>query len=110
MFGIGARNIPRCVRGFMTQEKTMARTLFPAQCAVHGTPCGHRSPFADAVVIVVIVVLACVLSMYGLELSSVLAVLGGAGLVAASTLTAVRGGGRRLRRTVVQAAAAIAAG
>lgn len=87
----------------------MSRTLFPARCAVHGSACGHRSPSAEAVVIVVIVVLACALSVYGLELSSVLAVLAGAGLVAAGTLAAVRGGGRRLHRALVQAATAIAA-
>ncbi|MDX3367723.1 hypothetical protein PV387_17045 [Streptomyces sp. ME02-6987-2C] len=61
-------------------------------------------------VIVVIGVLACVLSGYGLELSSVLAVLGGAGLVAADTLTAVRGAGKRLHRSAVQAVTALAAG
>ncbi|MGI5405170.1 hypothetical protein ACQEV9_00070 [Streptomyces chartreusis] len=88
----------------------MVRTLFPAQCAVHGSSCGHRSASADAVVVVVIVVLACVLSVYGLEVLSVLAVLGGAGLVAAGTLTAVRGGGRRLRGAVMRAANAVATG
>ena len=87
----------------------MARTLFQAQCVVHGSSCRHRSSLADAVVIVVIAVLACVLSVHGVELSSVLAVLGGAGLVAAGTLTAVRGGGRRLHHTVLRAANAIAA-
>ncbi|MFH9400773.1 hypothetical protein ACH4JS_13510 [Streptomyces sp. NPDC017638] len=88
----------------------MARTLFPMRCVVHGSPYEHRSPFADALVIVVIAVLACVLSVYGLELPSVLAVLGGAGVVAACTLIAVRGGGKRLLRAVVQAATAIATG
>lgn len=110
VFGIGARNVPGLVRGLLIQEKVMARTLFPAQCAVHGSSCRHRSPSADAVVVVVIVVLACVLSVYGLEVLSVLAVLGGAGLVAAGTLTAVRGGGRRLRGAVMRAANAVATG
>lgn len=88
----------------------MPRTLTSVRCVLHGSSAGHRSPFADAMVIVVIAVLACVLSVYGLELSSVLAVLGGAGLVAACTLTAVRGAGKRLHRSVVQAATALAAG
>ncbi|MFC7881019.1 hypothetical protein ACFUVV_03910 [Streptomyces sp. NPDC057376] len=88
----------------------MMRTLLPTRCVVHGSSCGHRSPFADALVIVVIAVLACVLSVYGLELLYVLAVLGGAGAVAACTLIVVRGAGKRLHHAVVQAATAIAAG
>jgi hypothetical protein len=77
---------------------------------VHGSSCGHRSPFADALVIVVIAVLACVLSVYGLELSFVLALLGGAGIIAACTLIAVRGAGKRLHNAMVQVATAIATG
>ncbi|WP_326782759.1 hypothetical protein [Streptomyces sp. NBC_00151] len=87
----------------------MARTFLPAHCLVHDSSCRHKPALPDAVVIVVIAVLACVLSVYGLELSSVLAVLGGAGLVAASTLIVLREGDRRLGRTVMRVAHAVAA-
>ncbi|MFF4590363.1 hypothetical protein [Streptomyces sp. NPDC001388] len=62
----------------------------------------------DAVVIVVITVLACRLSVSGLELSSVLAVLGGAGAVAVGTVMALRGGGQRLGRRLVRVVHAVA--
>ncbi|WP_435220645.1 hypothetical protein [Streptomyces sp. Tue6028] len=100
---------PPCAGVLSIQEKLMARTLFPARCVVHGSSWLHRPSLADAVVIVVIAVLACLLSVHGVELPSVLAVLGGAGLVAAGTLTAIGGGDRSLHRAVVRAANAISA-
>ncbi|TXS42217.1 hypothetical protein [Streptomyces sp. OR43] len=82
----------------------MSHPSVPTHCVVHGDP--RRSPLStvDAVVIVVIAVLACGLSATGLSPSSVLSVLSGAGVVAAGTLMAVRGGsrtpGRRFARVL----------
>jgi hypothetical protein len=59
------------------------------------------------VVIVVITVLACGLSVSGLEPVSIFAVLGGAGLVAAGTLMALHGGSQRLGRMAVRVAHAV---
>ncbi|CAL2056023.1 MULTISPECIES: hypothetical protein [Streptomyces] len=80
----------------------MSRTPEPAHCVVHGSSCRQRPALPDALVIVVITVLACVLSASGWDLTSVLAVLGGAGAVATGTLTALngQGPGRLLLRTV----------
>ncbi|MEU3423502.1 hypothetical protein AB0F39_33995 [Streptomyces murinus] len=80
----------------------MSRTPEPARCVVHGSSCRQRPALPDALVIVVITVLACALSASGWDLTSVLAVLGGAGVVAAGTLTALQGQGpgRLLLRTV----------
>ncbi|WP_327708451.1 hypothetical protein OG912_05615 [Streptomyces sp. NBC_00464] len=72
----------------------MSHSSVPARCVVHGEPRRNQLSTADAVVIVVITVLACGLSTTGLGLSSVLSVLSGAGVVAAGTLMAVRGGSR----------------
>ncbi|MFI6876101.1 hypothetical protein ACIBL6_21995 [Streptomyces sp. NPDC050400] len=69
----------------------------------------NRLSTPDAVVIVVITILACVLSRSGLETSSTLTVLGGAGLVAAGTLLTLRGGGRQLGSLIVRVARAIPA-
>lgn len=81
----------------------------PARCVVHDQTCRHRPSVPDAVVIVVIAVLACGLSASGLDPASVLAVLGGAGVVAAGTLMALPGQSHRLSRTVVRVAHAVAA-
>jgi hypothetical protein len=77
-------------------------------CVVHGAP-HNRLSTPDAVVIVVITVLACVMSGSGLDASSILAVLAGAGLVAVATLLALRGAGRRLGPLIVRVAHAIPA-
>ncbi len=87
----------------------MSRTSLPSRCVVHDAPCRHRPSAPDVVVIVVITVLACGLSISGLEPSSILAVLGGAGLVAVGTLMSVHGGDQRLGRTMVRLAHAVAA-
>lgn len=77
-------------------------------CVVDDAP-HTRLATPDAVVIVVITVLACVMSGSGLDLLSTLAVLGGAGLVSAATLLAVRGAGQRLGNLIVRVAHAIPA-
>lgn len=86
----------------------MSHLSVPTRCVVHGEPCHNRPSTTDAVVIVVIAVLACGLSMKGLDLSSVLAVLSGAGAVAAGTLMATRGGSRRLGRRLARVMHALA--
>ncbi|MFF5189401.1 hypothetical protein ACFY30_37500 [Streptomyces sp. NPDC000345] len=86
----------------------MSRMSVPARCVVHGGSCPQRPSMPDAVVIVVITVLACWLSVSGLELSSVLAVLGGAGAVAVGTMMALRGGGQRLGHRLVRVVHAVA--
>lgn len=86
----------------------MSRMSVPARCVVHGGSCQHRPSLPDVVVIVVIAVLACWLSVHGLEPSSVAVVLGGAGTVAASTLLALRGGSRRLGHMLVRVLPAVA--
>ncbi|MFD0312678.1 hypothetical protein [Streptomyces flavalbus] len=63
---------------------------------------------SDVVVIVVITVLACALSASGMAPTSIFVVLGGAGLVAASTLLVLHGGGHRLGRVVGRVAHAVA--
>ncbi|KUF15074.1 hypothetical protein [Streptomyces silvensis] len=77
-------------------------------CVVHGAP-HNRISVPDAVVVLVITVLACVLSGCGLATPSILAVLGGAGLVAAGTLLVLRGGGQRLGSLLVRVAHAVPA-
>lgn len=86
----------------------MSHLPVPARCVVHGEPCRNRPSTTDAVVIVVIAVLACGLSMKGLDLSSVLAVLSGAGAVAAGTLMAVQGRSGRLGHRLARAVHAVA--
>lgn len=86
----------------------MSRMSVPAHCVVHGASCQHRPSRSDVVIIVVIAVLACGLSVRGLEPSSVLAVLGGAGAVATVTLLALRGGSRRLGHMLVRVVHALA--
>jgi hypothetical protein len=84
----------------------MLHMSVPARCVVHGESC--RPSLPDAVVIIVITVLACVLSVRGLEPPSVMAVLGGAGAVAAGTLLALRGGSRRLGHMLTRIVSAVA--
>ncbi|WP_406739550.1 hypothetical protein OG365_40390 (plasmid) [Streptomyces sp. NBC_00853] len=87
----------------------MSRLSVPARCVVHGEPCRSHLSTPDAVVIVVIAVLACGLCARGLDLSSVLAVLSGAGAVAVGTLMALRGGGWRLGHALVRVVHAVSA-
>lgn len=87
----------------------MSRNSLPACCVVHGASCRSRLSAPDAVVVVVIAVLACGLSVTGLETPSVLTVLGGAGLVAAGVLMVLRGAGDKLGRLVMRVAHATAA-
>ncbi|MER5600936.1 hypothetical protein [Streptomyces sp. NPDC002265] len=86
----------------------MPRTSRSVGCVVDDAP-HNRLSAPDAVVIVVITVLACVMSGSGLDASSVLAVLGGAGLVATATLLALRGTGQRLGPLIARVAHAIPA-
>lgn len=87
----------------------MSRKSLPSRCVVHDASCRHRPSAPDVVVIVVITVLACGLSVSGLEPPSILALLGGAGLVAAGTLRSLHGGDHWLGRTMVRLAHAVAA-
>lgn len=80
----------------------------PTRCVVDSGFYRQRPSMPDALVIVVIAVLACGLSASGLGLSSVLAVLGSAGAVSAGTLVALRGG-RELGPMVVRVVHAITA-
>lgn len=84
----------------------MPHTLRVVGCVVNGAP-HHRLSTPDAVVIVVITVLACVMAGSGLDTSSILAVLSGASLIAAGTLLALRGTGQRLWPLIVRMANAI---
>lgn len=86
----------------------MPHTSHAVGCVADGAP-PNRLSTPDAVVIVVITVLACVMSGRGLDAPSTLAVLGGAGLVAAGLLLALRGAGQRLRPLIVRVAHAIPA-
>ncbi|GAA2251558.1 hypothetical protein GCM10010232_44530 [Streptomyces amakusaensis] len=87
----------------------MSSTSPPARCVVQGVPGPHRHSLSDAVVIVVIAVLACGLSVSGLAPASILAVLGGAGLVAAVTVRVLRCGTPGPGRTIMRMAHAISA-
>jgi hypothetical protein len=87
----------------------MVRTSLPARCAGHDLSGRDRLSWPDAVVIVVIAVLACVLNVHGLAPSSVWAVLAIAAVVATGTLAALRGGVRRLGHAAVRVANAVAA-
>ncbi|MFF3176487.1 hypothetical protein ACFVQ0_28140 [Streptomyces sp. NPDC057900] len=80
----------------------MSHPSVPALCVVHGEPRRNQLTTADAVVIVVIAVLACGLSTAGMGLPSVLSVLSGAGVVAAGTLMTVRGGSRTPGRVLAR--------
>ncbi|MGW3108351.1 hypothetical protein [Streptomyces sp. NPDC001100] len=84
----------------------MPHPLRVVGCVVNGAP-HHRLSTPDAVVIVVITVLACVMAGSGLDTSSTLAVLSGAGLIATGTLLALRGTGQRLGPLIVRMAHAI---
>ncbi|MCQ4205912.1 hypothetical protein [Streptomyces longispororuber] len=86
----------------------MPRSSHAVGCVVNDAP-HNRLSTPDAVVIVVITVLACLLSRSGLETSATLTVLGGAGLVAAGTLLALRGGGKQLGSLIVRVARAVPA-
>ncbi len=86
----------------------MPRTSPAVGCVIHDAP-HARLATPDAVVIVVITVLACVMTDSGLDLLPTLAVLGGAGLVSATTLLALRGAGQRLGSLLVRVAHAIPA-
>ncbi|MFD9813300.1 hypothetical protein [Streptomyces sp. NPDC059080] len=86
----------------------MLHTARTMGCVVPGAP-RNRASAPDAVVIVVITVLACVLSGRGLEAPSILAVLGAAGLVAAGTLRVLCGDGHRLVSLLMRVAHAIPA-
>ncbi|MFD3515471.1 hypothetical protein [Streptomyces sp. NPDC058657] len=68
----------------------MPRTSHSLVCVVPDAP---RSQLAapDAVVIIVIAVLACAMSRSGMDNTSTLTVLAGAGLVATSALLLLRG-------------------
>ncbi|MFD3976228.1 hypothetical protein [Streptomyces cyaneofuscatus] len=68
----------------------MPRTTHAMQCVVHGTPYGQLAT-PDAVVIIVIAVLACVMERYGAGGFATLTVLAGAGLVSTTTLLILRG-------------------
>lgn len=87
----------------------MSRLPDPARCVTNDEPRRERPALPDAVVIVVIAVLACALTVNGLDVPSVLAVLGGAGAVAAGTLTAARGGARRIGHRLVRGVQAVTA-
>jgi hypothetical protein len=105
----GARNTPCALSaGVELRRQDMPHTSRAVGCVVNGAP-NNRLSTPDAVVIVVITVLACVMSGSGLEASSTLAVLGGASLVASGTLLALRGGGQRLGSLIVRVAHAIPA-
>ncbi len=67
----------------------MPRTSRALGCVVNDGP-HTRLSAPDAVVVIVITVLAGVLSRTGMDTSSILAVLGGAALVASGTLLALR--------------------
>jgi len=99
------RALSACVE---LRRQDMPHTSRAVGCVVNGAP-NSRLSTPDAVVIVVITVLACVMSGSGLEASSTLAVLGGASLVAAGTLLALRGEGQRLGSLIVRVARAIPA-
>jgi hypothetical protein len=94
--------------GVELQEADMPHTSRAVGCVVNGAP-NNKLSTPDAVVIVVITVLAGVMSGSGLEAPTILAVLGGASLVAAGTLFALRGGGNRLGSLIVRVARAIPA-
>ncbi len=68
----------------------MPRKTHVVSCVVHGTRRGHLAT-PDAVLIIVIAVLACVMERNGAGGSTVLTVLGGAGLVSTTTLLILRG-------------------
>lgn len=85
----------------------MSSTCPSARCVAHGVPGPHRPSASDTVVIVVITVLACALSASGLAPTSILAVLGGAGLVAAVTVRALRCGTQGPGRTILRVAHAV---
>ncbi|MFF9315840.1 hypothetical protein ACF1BS_33730 [Streptomyces sp. NPDC014748] len=87
----------------------MSRMSFPSRCVVHDASRTHRPSAPEVVIIVVITVLACGLSASGLEPSSIVAVLGGAGLVAAGTLLALRGAGQGPVRTMTRIVHAVTA-
>ncbi|MGV9310593.1 hypothetical protein ACWDR0_00165 [Streptomyces sp. NPDC003691] len=87
----------------------MSHTPPSARCVVHGVPAPRRSSVPDAVVVVVIAVLACGLSLSGLPPLSVLAVLGGAGLVAAVTVRLLRPDTPGPGRTIARIAHAVSA-
>ncbi|MFS8202591.1 hypothetical protein ACLVWQ_28365 [Streptomyces sp. CWNU-52B] len=86
----------------------MSHTSSLSRCVVHDSFCRHRLSLPDAVVIVVIAVLACGLSVHGLDPAAALGVLAGAALVATATLTAMRGGGRSFVGVILRAAHAVA--
>ncbi|MFJ5820295.1 hypothetical protein ACIQGT_41405 [Streptomyces sp. NPDC093108] len=68
----------------------MPRKTHVMQCVVHGTPRGQLAT-PDAVVIIVIAVLACVMERNGADGPATLTVLGGAGLVSTTMLLVLRG-------------------
>lgn len=86
----------------------MPRTSRVVGCVINDAP-HHRLAAPDAVVIVVIMVLACVLTSTGRDTATTVTLLAGAGGVAAGTLLALRGTGRRLGQLMVRLAHALPA-
>ncbi|MFI0242328.1 hypothetical protein [Streptomyces sp. NPDC016845] len=86
----------------------MPRTSRVVGCVINDAP-RRQLAASDAVVIIVIMVLACVLTSKGLDTATAVTLLAGAGGVAAGTLLALRGTGRRLGQLVVRLAHALPA-
>ncbi|MFD6300250.1 LPXTG cell wall anchor domain-containing protein [Streptomyces sp. NPDC060235] len=79
----------------------MPRTSHVVKCVVNDA--SYRKLTApDAVVVIVIMVLACVLANTGRDTDTTVTLLAGASCVAAGTLLALRGDGRQLGQLMVR--------